>query len=185
MRISVTLFFLNQLLHSFTICINPLHPDGAGGLGILREIMWNSTGIMLGVVLSFYEDSILSSRVVDIALLIGAYVVLIPTLLIGWLILPHRVMLQARKAVLQPLTDEYDKVISGMKSVTSEDTATITAGTERLSALIQRYELWRDTFPVWPLEIREMRQLLVAFILPVFLAFISAIIPLIISIFSK
>ena len=186
-RISIALFFLYRLLHSFTIRINPLHPDGAGGLGILRQVLWISAGIMLGVASAFYEDSILSSRAVDVALLTAAYIVLIPSLLIGWLILPHRVMLQARKAILQPLTEEYEKVISETRFAASDDTAKIMAGTERLSALTQRYESLRDSFPVWPLEIMQMRQLLIAFILPILIAFISAIpsIPSIIKYFMN
>ena len=74
-----------------------------------------------------------------------------------------------------------------MKAVSTEDTAAIVASTERLSALTQRYELWCNTFPVWPLEVVQMRQLLIAFILPMLIAFISIIpaIPSIIDYFMK
>jgi hypothetical protein len=186
-RVSVSLFFLYRLFQAFPVRINPLHSDGTGGLGVLRQILWSSAGIMLGVALAFYEDSIHSSRAVDIALLCAAYAVLIPSLLIGWLILPHLVMLQARKAVLQPLTDEYEKLIGEVEALASHDTAKIKEGTERLSALTERYKLYHDTFPVWPLEVVQMRQLLIAFIFPLLVAFISVIpsIPSMIDYFTK
>ncbi len=186
-RISVALYFLYRLFNSFTIRINPLHQDGAGGLGILRLILWNSAAIMLAITLAFYEDSIHWSKALDIALLVGAYAILIPSLLLGWLILPHRAMLQARNTVLEPLTDEYNKISSELKSVANDDTATIMAKTERLSALTERYNLCRNTFPVWPLEIVQMRQLTLVIILPLLVAVISALpsIPSIIGYFTK
>lgn len=187
MRISVSLYFLRQLLRSFIVRINPLHPDGAGGLGILRQILWNSAGIMLGIALAFYEDSIHSFRIVDIALLTAAYVILFPSMLMGWLILPHLVMLQARKALLQPLTNEYETLISEVRAVTNYETAKIKNDTERLSALTDRYELYRKTFPIWPLEVVQMRQLLIVFILPILAAFITIIpaIPSMINYFMR
>jgi hypothetical protein len=187
-RILVTLFFLNRSFDWFNIRINPLHPDGAGGLGILREVMWDNAGIMLGVALSFYVDSILSSRVVDIMLLIVAYAALIPLLFLSWLFIPHRAMLRARETVLQPLTEEFNKVLSKMVPVANEETAQIAADTERLTELTKRYALWRDTFPVWPLGVAQMYQLLVAFLLPglvpLFIALLAAI-PQIIQFFTK
>ena len=47
-----------------------------------------------------------------------------------------------------------------------EETVQIVAGTERLSALKQRYELVHDTFPIWPLQVVEMRRLAVTLLLP-------------------
>jgi len=190
-RILVTLFFLNQSFDWFNIRINPLHPDGAGGLGILREVMWNSAGIMLGVALSFYEDSLLTSRVLDILLLIVAYAALIPLLFLSWLFIPHRAMLRDRETVLQPLTEEFNKVLSEMTPVANAKTAQIAADTERLTELTKRYALWRDTFPVWPIEVAQIRQLMVAFILPglvpLLIALLSAIptIPQIIKFFTQ
>jgi hypothetical protein len=184
LRITIALIFLYRLLKSFPVHVNPLHPDGAGGLGILRQILWISAGIMLGVALAFYEDSIQASRAVDIALLIAAYAVLIPSLLIGWLILPHQIMLKARNAVLQPLTDEYNKIIKEKETIASDVTKEIVARTERLAALTQRYELCHKTFPIWPLEIAQMRQVLLAFILPALIGLISAI-PSLIDFFTK
>ena len=62
-----------------------------------------------------------------------------------------------------------------------EETVKIVAGTERLSALKQRYELVRDTFPTWPLQVMEMRRLAVALLLP---ALIS-LLPALFSVFMK
>ena len=190
-RILIALFFLNRLFDWFDIRINPLHPDGAGGLGILRVVMWDSAGIMLGVALSFYEETVLSAKVVDIMLLIVAYAALMPILFLSWLFIPHRAMLRARERVLQSLSEEFNKVLSDMVPVTNANTAQIAQDTERLTELTKHYALWRDTFPVWPLEVAQIRQLLVAFILPglvpLLIALLSAIptFPQIITLFTK
>jgi hypothetical protein len=84
-------------------------------------------------------------------------------------------MLQARTELLQPLTDEYEQALKDTLPSISGDTATLVAGTERLSTLQDRYKLLRDTFPVWPIEIIQMRRLGVALLLPALLALLPAL----------
>ena len=64
-----------------------------------------------------------------------------------------------------------------MPSITG-DTASIVAGTERLLALQDRYKLLRDTFPVWPLEIMQMRRLGIVLILPALLSLLPTLLDL-------
>jgi len=110
---------------------------------------------------------------VYLILLTISYLISISALVIGWLALPHHIMLQARKALLQPLTDEYEQVLKETLAAITDDTATIEAGSKRLLALQDRYRLLRDTFPVWPLEMMQMRRLVIAFILPVLLSLLD------------
>ena len=65
-------------------------------------------------------------------------------------------------------------VKEALPSITG-DTATIVSGTERLSALQDRYKLLRDNFPVWPLEIMQMSRLGVVLILPALLSILPAL----------
>jgi hypothetical protein len=109
------------------------------------------------------------------------YLALITALASAWLALPHHVMLQARNEHLQPLAQEYERVLMETIPEADEASAQIVAGTERLSALKQRYELVRDTFPTWPLQVVEMRRFALALLLP---ALIS-LLPALFSMFTK
>ncbi len=184
-RLLLALIFTNLLFYRFTILIKPLHPDGSGGLGALGSLLW------ISVLTMFWDALFLSTVIISIAktlispleivLLAGIYVALTPSLLIGWLFLPHRVMVQARDEALLPLTDQFRKTFQQTLPSEADDTATIVAGTNRLSALKERYNLVQETFPIWPLEVRELRRVVATGSLPALLPFLLPLVPLVIE----
>jgi hypothetical protein len=183
-RILLLIIFINRLFYLFTIQVKPLHPDGSGGMGSLGQILWMCVGALLVFALfifSFRDHYAPPLTLTDIIVIASSYLILIVSLMVGWLELPHQVMVQARNAILQPLTAEYEQVLMETMPAAGEETAHIVAGTERLSALKQRYELVRDTFPTWPLQIVEMRRLAVALLLPALIA----LLPALFSVFTK
>lgn len=178
LRLMLLLIFLNRLFFLFSIRVRPLHPDGSGGLAALSQTLWMSAALLLGIALVVGAvPGRLTAPLspLDIILIMIIYLTLITALAIAWLALPHQVMLQARNEHLQPLTEEYGRVLLETRPAADEETAQIMEGTERLSALKQRYELVRDTFPTWPLQIVEMRRLSVAFLLPALIALLPAL----------
>jgi len=179
-RLLLALVFTNWLFYLFTIQIKPLHPDGSGGLGALGRILWVSVVIMLWDAL-LLGAAMLGSNLhwfssPEIILMGAIYVALTPSLLIGWLVFPHRVMVRARDEALQPLADEFQQALMQSISSVEHDVRTVVAGTRRLAALKQRYDLVRDTFPTWPLEIKALSRLTVTVILPIVLSLIASLI---------
>jgi len=112
-------------------------------------------------------------------LLAAIYVVLTPSLLIGWLVFPHRVMVRARDETLQPLADEFQQALMQSLSSAEYDMRTVVAGTRRLAALKQRYDLVRNTFPTWPLKINTVSRLVATALLPLMLPLIASLISLV------
>jgi hypothetical protein len=108
----------------------------------------------------------------EISLLGAIYITLTPALLVGWLVLPHQVMRRARDEVLQPIADEFQQTLMQCMPDAKHDTRTITAGTRRLAALKERYDLVCNTFPVWPLGISTVNRLVITVILPTLLPLI-------------
>lgn len=177
-RILLLIIFINRLFSLFTIQVKPLHPDGSGGMGSLGQILWMCAGALLSFALfifAFRGHSAPPLPLIEIIVYTIIYLILIVSLMIGWLALPHQAMVQARDAILQPLTNEYQRVLMETIPAVGEETAQIVTGTERLSALKQRYELVRDTFPTWPLQIVEIRRLAVALLLPALIALLPAL----------
>ncbi|HEX9132299.1 MAG TPA: hypothetical protein VF844_08395 [Ktedonobacteraceae bacterium] len=187
-RLLLTLVLTNWLFYLFTIRIKPLHPDGSGGLGALGSILWVSVAIMLWDTL-LLGAAVLSNNLhwfsqLEMILLVAIYIALTPALLIGWLVFPHRVMVSSRDEALQPLAGEFQQALIQSLSSAEHDTRTVVAGTRRLAALKQRYDLVRSTFPTWPLEINALRSLLVTVILPVITPLILSLIASLISFIS-
>jgi hypothetical protein len=185
-RLLLSLIFTNWLFYLFVIKVKPLHPDGSGGLGALGRILWISVAIMLWDALllgvALLANNLRWFTQLEMMLLSVIYIVLTPALLIGWLIFPHRVMVSARDEALQPLADEYQHVLMQSLSPAEHDIRTVVTETRRLTALKQRYDLVRTTFPTWPLEVNGLGRLLVTVVLPVLLPFI---LPLITSLISS
>src|SRR6266852_151420 len=179
-RLLLALVFTNWLFYTFTIQIKPLHPDGSGGLGALGRLLWFSVlamvwdALFLSTVIISIAKSLISPF--EIVLLAVIYVALTPSLLIGWLLFPHRVMVRARDETLQPLADEFQQALMQSISSVEHDVRTVVARTRRLAALKQRYDLVRDTFPTWPLEIKALSRLTVTVILPIVLSLIASLI---------
>ncbi len=177
LRLILLMVFLNRLFFLFSIRVRPLHPDGSGGLATLSQTLWMSAAFLLVTALAFVVVPGLSLSFSPVAIIVETlfYLALITALASAWLALPHHVMLQARNEHLQSLADEYERVLMETMPAADEATVQIVAGIERLSALKQRYELVRDTFPTWPLQVVEMRRFALALLLPALISLLPAL----------
>jgi uncharacterized MnhB-related membrane protein len=147
--------------------------------------LWIIVGVMvyLSVVIMLWDALLLGAALLsnnlhwfsllEMILLAAIYVALTPALLIGWLVFPHRVMVRARDEALKPMADEYQQALMQSLSSVEHDMRTVVAETRRLTALKQRYDLVRTTFPTWPLEISGLGRLVATVVLPVLLPLIS------------
>ncbi len=93
MRLVLVAICLNRVFSSFTITVCPLHLDGSGGLGALRQLLWISTAMLI-TGLCFIAA--LLSRDIDhvfVIVLLFGYLIVFPAMLMVWLALPHREML--------------------------------------------------------------------------------------------
>jgi hypothetical protein len=181
-RLLLALIFTNWLFSRFTLHIKPLHPDGAGGLGVMTPLLWSSVGLMLWEALlllaSFLSRNLFWLSLSEMSLLAAIYITLTPALLVGWLIFPHLKMVKTRDELLQPLTDEYQRALLQSLSSDEYDTRALVSSTRHLNVLKQRYDLLRDAFPIWPLEVSTLSRIGVTIILPLLLPIITSLITL-------
>jgi len=181
-RLLITLVFANRLFRSFTIHVKPLHPDGAGGLGVMRNIVWFSVIIIVATTWTFFNTIQLMtnrntfSSTLDIIALIATYVILTPTFILGWLLMPHSLMLKERDKALKPLVDEFQAITEHPQTIEKAETASILADNDRLSAIKHRYSLINDSYPIWPLEVSQIRRLIATLSIPALLSLIPSII---------
>jgi hypothetical protein len=172
-RILVGIPFIGRFFQSFNIQINPLSPDGAGGIGFVGQMLIISALIAtaFGVAATglVYVNLAAGHNPlgrVEIIILSAVYLVFTPLLFYNLLWSPHRALIRAREDALKPLADEYRQVSlqdirSGKKNVDA-----IKSKTDHLVEIKRQYQLIEETFPVWPLDTRSLRGLLATSILP-------------------
>ncbi len=171
-HLSISMLFVNRLF-SHDIHVKPLHPDGCGGLGVMHRILWITVAIILATTLTFFETIEISvannipSSPLDAVMLTAAYLILTPSLLAGWLVLPHYWMLKARQVALLPLANEFQHLVNNSQLVMQKDTSQILADTDRLSAIKRHYDMLSGIFPTWPVEIGQLCNMIAALSLPV------------------
>lgn len=188
-RIVVAFVAINWLFLTFTIRIKPLHPDGSGGLGALGRIIWLSVVMLLLDALLLYTGlisrnvSVFSSF--EIYLLAVIYFALIPFVFIGWLLLPHLVMVKARDAIVSPLAEELYRLLSQLPPAPQEDVEAMKFTTDQLVELKRRIDFILETFPTWPIEIQTMARLLAALSLPALIAALAPLVPVILPLLNQ
>ncbi len=153
------LLFSNRLFKRFHFHLTPLHPDGCAGLGQMENALGISALLIatIGIAALVMNGAFLTGRFTLFsageAIVIGLiYLALIPTLLLGWTLIPHQVMVDGSNEVLQPLADKFKTTINTGAPRDNEDSADIKEDTDRLSELKRRYDLLQDTFPLWPTQ---------------------------------
>ena len=182
-RMLILITFTNKLFKRFELQINPLHPDGCGGLGSLGRVLAISMlmatflgATAVGISIAYRSvglDPLSHLEPLGAAIL---YVTLTPIILIAWLWTPHNAMLASRNATLQPLAAEFLQTIQQSKTLVKEDIDKIKRSTDKLTEIRRQYELIVDTFPVWPIRLGLLRSLVATASLPFLTSIISVIV---------
>lgn len=183
-RLAAGLYFTGYLFQNFELEVNLLHPDKAGGLGIVGRNLIG--GILFAVLLGLAAvgiglvavgtDPLVTSRPEGPALGL-VYLILTPLLLFFWLWIPHRALLRARKRALLPLSEAFQKAYAGPGGLAPSDPAALKAHTDRLMEIKRQYDFIEDAFPTWPLPRPVVRNLLATASLPTISSILTLVFP--------
>lgn len=195
-RILVGVPLIGRFFRSFQIQVNPLSPDGAGGIGFVGQMLIDSALIATAfgaaatglVYVNLAAGNNPLGRV-EIIILSLIYLVLTPLLFFSLMWAPHRALVRAREAALKPLADEYREVSLQEIHSRKKNVDAIKSKTDHLIEIKRQYQLIEETFPVWPLDTRSLRGLLATSILPavstLFSGFISNLWKTLVDIINK
>lgn len=185
-RILVGSYFIGRFFQSFKIQVNPMSPDGAGGMGFVGQMLITSALIATAfgaaatglVYVNLAAGNHPLGRV-EIIILSLIYLVLTPLLFYSLMWSPHQALIRARETALKPLADEYQRASAQAIRSKKNSVETLKSKTDHLVEIKRQYELIRDSFPIWPLDTRSLRNLLATSILPavstLFSGFISGL----------
>lgn len=173
-RLITGMIFTRRLFQRFEVESKALSPDGAGGLGILGGLLIRS--LLIATVLGAAAAAIiipgiaagrqLQGRPETIALW-GIYLVFTPLIFSCWLWAPHQALLRARARAVKPLTDEFQRILSEGLPAQEEGAAAMKNRTELLAEIKKQYDLVNDSFPLWPIPVRTVKNLVATASLPV------------------
>lgn len=172
-RILVGSFFIGRFFQSFRIQVNPMSPDGAGGIGFVGQMLVTSALIATAfgaaatglVYVNLAAGNHPLGRV-EIIILSLIYLILTPLLFYSLMWSPHRALIRARETALKPLADEYQRTSTQAIRSKKNSVEALKSKTDHLVEIKRQYELIRDSFPIWPLDTRSLRNLLATSILP-------------------
>jgi hypothetical protein len=190
MRLLIAMIYTSMLFRTFKINVNPLHPDGSAGLGVVENMVGISAAFITstGAAAIVLNSTFLSSSIPHLAavstsalqiweaIIIGiVYIILAPTLIVGWLLSPHQAMQEALDNALLPLANQFQSTITGETPSSTDDASKIKQGTDRLAELKRRYDLLQETFPVWPIQIQQIRRIVATVSLPAVITFLVSL----------
>ena len=180
----VGLVFSYRFFDLFKIKVNPLDPDGAGGCGVIGQMLVSSV-----LILTVFGVAAVSMAILDLSqgtnpagrpevFAFGAiYLFMTPMLFISWLWLPHRAMVEARDEILHRLADEFRQTMCGSFPSRTDTAEAIKTKTDRLEEVQRQYKLISETFPIWPLRTHALRSLVGTSVLPLISSLVSGFFP--------
>jgi hypothetical protein len=187
-NVVITVITLRRLFRTLSIRILPLHPDKCGGLASISQYTVKvAYGLIpAGLVISAATVIALRtgtlSKAYPIILGIVAYLVLAPLLFFWPLGTAHTAMREAKDAQLLQLAQRFDDVYKQLDSA-FQDEAAFQFGVKKLENLKRLYGIAQE-FPVWPLDIGNLRRFFVVVAAPLVPAIVSIVIDLLTSFLS-
>ncbi len=175
---------LSVLFRNTVIHVNPLEPDGVGGLGAVGALIsWTIVFLIaLGLLISIFigttykfGDNIFARP--DTLSAFAFYVVLAPFVLIVPTVAVRNAMLKARSVLLAPIAEEFRRALEQTMDGGQVNEKELGGQNERLKALQERHKIIMDTYPILPIS----ENVLKIFSLAASIPYLSGIVPVVID----
>jgi hypothetical protein len=177
LRITLSFVFLYKLLGQSNVTVQPLHPDGCGGLGPIGSLslLLNSLVLFTGfiVVLGLYSNvSVMHVPVLGLVniLVVATYLVMSAVVVFSPIWAAHQKMAEQRELMLFHLNEKFERVNADLKSYIFSSPETKLDGlTELKEALTTVRELYEmvSAQPVWPFNAKVVYSFFGSIIWPV------------------
>jgi hypothetical protein len=185
---------ISRLFNGQRVRLQLLHPDGCGGLSSLARFA--QAGLFLIVPLgALISVSIIQATVhrtlataYPVWLMLAAYIILAPTLLILPLYAAHQAMVRTKDAELQKITEAYNREYVRITRIildpecadpdlkeapVGRDSTEPKAWLTKLEQIKQLYQSVGNDFPTWPLNAKVIRRYTTAVVSPLVPAILS------------
>jgi hypothetical protein len=172
----------HKVPYDFPIRVQPLHPDGFGGLWIvgrfLSLVLYTAAvmaSVGVGLFLALPPNLMVFNRRAEPYLLGLFYAFLLPSALTNLLWQPHRLLDQYRDEILGPIARAFDATIGTARPRPGDDAQQLKARTDLLSEVNRQFGLLDAVCPRWPLHTRRLQRVIATAILPVAVSVTAAV----------
>ena len=162
---------LHRVLGNRKLNINPLHPDGCGGLRPLSRYALNTAylaaifGVMIGLIEYQFITQGLAGINSPLHLLIVLYVVVSLACFFGPLLAAHQGMREAKERLLGAIAKQFQEDYARIQSSLHADAETLKKESAKIQELRSFYTLTNE-FPVWPFDVKTLRSYLLSVTTP-------------------
>lgn len=171
---SVAMALLLKGVAKWKISIQPLHPDGCGGLQPLGRIgLRNQYALtILGINIAVLAATLHKQPSLELAIVVPAlaiYLIFGPIIFLGPLLPFRRVMGDRRRDMMQEIAAPLDAKFDSIKE---EARVTGAVSKQELDALERLRAIGKAVgeLPIWPFDARTMRVFATAYVIPILLA---------------
>lgn len=179
----VNAWLLEKILEPKDLQIEPLHPDGCSGLRPLSQYSLKTAYLVatFGMILGLVEYRLILDGISDefwfVHLSIPIYIVLSLTAFFVPLLTAHSKMLNAKNALLNTISRQFQKDYQSLIQLTRESDPELLS--QQMKKVKQLDEIHQRTnqFAVWPFDMQSLRQYVLSLTAP--------LIPLIIALLQK
>lgn len=187
---------INAAFRDAEIQIEPMNPDGAGGLGFVGRFAVNlgyltaALGLLLFARImgnsTVIEDSSASLVLNDMRNFVflfgvGAYLIIAPTIFFLPLRTAHSAMARYKNVLLGKISGRFSHLVEEVRATSWENEAQTEELLQQIRQVRDAQETIRKEVPVWPFNAVSFRRFLGFLFTPLLAAIISAIVNLIFS----
>lgn len=172
----------HKIPFDFPIRVQPLHPDGCGGLwvvGRLLSLVLYTAAVMgsvgVGVFLALPGTVAVFNRRPEPYLLALFYAFLLPSALTNLLCQPHQLLDRHRDEILGPIAAAFDATLVTARPQPGDNAQQLKAKTDSLSEVNRQFGLLDEACPLWPIRTRRLQRMIATLVLPVAVSVTAAV----------
>ena len=182
LRLAIMTQAMGKLLRGPWVHVQPLHPDGCGGMWIVGRLftVTLNVGTVFGAVavcfiLLWNDTPVVMGRRPELYLLAAFYLGLLPLAFLNLLWRPHERLEAYRSDVLKPLAHVFKARMLAAWPSQTDHADQLKLKTDSLAEIARQHRMLNELCPVWPLRIARLRAVMVAAVLPLLGALVTAL----------
>lgn len=177
-RGAISIAFTKKFLALLQLTPRPLHPDKAGGLGIIGRVCLSFTWplLVVGIVLAssffFHEEA---SYFIINTIMLGIYIVSISFIFFFPLSSVHKIMKKSKEEWLDKISLRIRSVLNKIEEGLEENRDNSLRSFNELDLLRKHYDIV-DSMPVWPYDLKTISRFFSTILIPTLMFIVEVVI---------
>jgi hypothetical protein len=159
-------YSLYKIFNSKNISVQALHPDGAGGLGVIGKFSWNCIFIIAPIGFTYsvniinrymLHSNFFGDHGISIFIPVIVYLVLAPIIYFIPLVGAHKKMVEFRDRKILITSRKYEEALNQLSSISQNSRGEYDECLHQVKGLKEQWAI-EMTYPVWPIKIIDLKS---------------------------